>query len=232
MSSGSIYLLQMPGSPFKGWVQFSTSVMSDSLWPHGLQHTRLRCPSPTPRVYPNSSPLSQWCHPTISSSVVSFSSCPQSFPASGSFQMSQFFSSVVQSIGVSASASVLPMNIQDWFLLGWVVFHSRYHNFFIHWCCFRSWLWWIMLQWTWVRYWLHFLWMYTQKKDNWIYFQVFDDPPCCFHNGCTLPPTVYKDSLFSTSSPTHVIFCLFDSSPPNKSEVISHCSFDLHFPDN
>ena len=74
--------------------------------------------------------------------------------------------------------------------------------------------------------------MYTQKKDNWIYFQVFDDPPCCFHNGCTLPPTVYKDSLFSTSSPTHVIFCLFDSSPPNKCEVTSHCSFDLHFPDN
>ena len=77
------------------------------------------CPSPTPRVYSNSCLLSQWCHPTISSSVIPLSSCPQSFPASGSFQMSQFFTSGSQSIGVSASASVLPMNIQDWFPLGW-----------------------------------------------------------------------------------------------------------------
>ena len=99
-----------------GTVQFSRSVLSDSLWPHGLQHTRPPCPLPTPRVYANSCPLSQWCHPTISSSVVPFSSHPQSFPASGSFQMSQFFASGSQSIGVSASASVLPMNIQDWFL--------------------------------------------------------------------------------------------------------------------
>ena len=99
--------------------QFSRSVVSDSLWPHGLQHTRLPCPSPTPRVYSNSCPLSQWCHPTISSSVVPFSSHLQSFPASGSFLMSQFFSSDGQSIGVSASASVLPMNIQGWFHLGW-----------------------------------------------------------------------------------------------------------------
>ena len=100
-------------------VQFSCSVMSDSLWPHGLQHTRPPCPSPTPGVYWNSYPLSQWCHPTISSSVVPFSSCLQSFPASGSFQMSQFFTSCGQSIGVSASASVLPMNTQDWSPLGW-----------------------------------------------------------------------------------------------------------------
>ena len=99
-------------------VQFSHSVMSDSLWPHGVQHTRPPCPSPTPRVYSNSCPLSQWCHPTISSSVIPFSSCLQSFPASGSFQMSEFFTSSVQSIGVSASASVLPMNIQAWFPLG------------------------------------------------------------------------------------------------------------------
>ena len=99
-------------------VQFIHSVMSDSLWLHGLWHARPPCPSPTPRVYSNSCPLSQWCHPTISSSVVPFS-CPQSFPASGSFQMSQFFTSGGQSIGVSASASVLPMNIQDWFPLGW-----------------------------------------------------------------------------------------------------------------
>ena len=99
-------------------VQFSRSVVSNSLWPHGLQHTRPPCPSPTPRVYSNSCPLSRWCHPTISSFVVPFSSCPQSFPASGSFQMSQFFASGGQSIGVSASASVLPMNIQDWFPLG------------------------------------------------------------------------------------------------------------------
>ena len=100
-------------------VQFRHSVMSDSLWPHELQHTRPPCPSPTPRVYLNSCPLSSWCSPTISSSVVPFSSCLQSFPASGSFPMSQFFKSGGQNIGVSASPSVLPMNIQDWFLLGW-----------------------------------------------------------------------------------------------------------------
>ena len=100
-------------------VQFSCSVVSDSLQPHGLQHARLPCPSPTPRVYSNSYLLSQWCHPTILSSVVPFSSFLQSFPASGSFQMSQFFASGGQSIGVSASASVFLMNIQDWFPLGW-----------------------------------------------------------------------------------------------------------------
>ena len=99
--------------------QFSRSVMSDSLWPHGLQHTKPPCPSPTPRVYANSCPLSLWCHSTISSSVIPFSSCLQSFPASGSFQMSWLFASSSQSIGVSASTSVLPMNIQDWFPLGW-----------------------------------------------------------------------------------------------------------------
>ena len=97
-------------------VQFSRSIVSDSLEPHGLQHARLPCPSPTPRACSNSCPLSRWCHPTISSSVVPFSSCLQSFPASGSFPVSQFFISGGQSIGVSASASVLPMNIQDWFL--------------------------------------------------------------------------------------------------------------------
>ena len=100
-------------------VQFSLSVVSDSLRPHGPQHTMLLCPSPTPRACSNSCPSSQWCHPTISSSVVPFSSCFQSFPASGSFPVSQFFASGGQSIGVSASASVLPMNIQDWFPLGW-----------------------------------------------------------------------------------------------------------------
>ena len=93
--------------------------MSDSLWPHGLQYTRPPCPSPMPRVYSNSCPLSQWCHLTISSSVVPFTSCLQSFPASGSFPRSQFFTSGGQIIGVAASASVLPMNIQDWFPLGW-----------------------------------------------------------------------------------------------------------------
>ena len=99
-------------------VQFSCSVMSDSLRPHGLQLARLPCPSPTPGVYSHSCPLSQWCHPTIPSSVVPFSSCLQSFPASGSFPMSQFFESGGQSIGTSASALVLPINIQDWFPLG------------------------------------------------------------------------------------------------------------------
>ena len=97
--------------------QFSHSIMSDSLQPHGLRHTRLPCPSPTPGSCSNSCPSSQWCHPTISSSVVPFSSCLQSFPASESFPMSQFTSGA-QSIRVSASASVLPMKIQDWFPLG------------------------------------------------------------------------------------------------------------------
>ena len=99
--------------------QFSRSVVSDSLPPHGLQHARPPCPSPTPRVYSDSCPLSQWCHPTISSSVIPFSSCLQSFPASGSFPVSQFFTSVGQSMGASSSTSVLPMNVQDWFPLGW-----------------------------------------------------------------------------------------------------------------
>ena len=109
-----------------GSVQFSCSVMSDSLRPHGLQHTRPPCPSPIPGVYLNSCPLNQWCHPTISSSVVPFSSWLQSFPASGSFPMSQFFASGGQSIGVSVS--VLPVNIQDWFplgLTGWISLQSK-----------------------------------------------------------------------------------------------------------
>ena len=93
--------------------------MSDSLLPHELQHARPPCPSPTPGIYPNSCALSWWCHPAISSSVVPFSSCPQSFPALGSFPMSQLFASGGQSIGVSASASVLPMNTQDRCPLGW-----------------------------------------------------------------------------------------------------------------
>ena len=100
-------------------VQFSRSVVSYSLRPHELQHARLPCPSPTPRIYPNWSPLSRWCHPAISSFVFPFSSCPQSFSASGSFQMSQLFASGGQSIGVSASTSVLPMNTLDWSPLGW-----------------------------------------------------------------------------------------------------------------
>ena len=100
-------------------VQFSCSVVSNSLWPHEPQHARPSCPSPTPRVHPNPCPWSQWCHPTISSSVIPFSSCPQSFPASGSFQMSQLFAWGGQSIGGSALALVLLMNTQDWSPLGW-----------------------------------------------------------------------------------------------------------------
>ena len=100
-------------------VQFSRSVVSDSLRPHELQHARPPCLSPTPGVYPNSWPLRRWCHPAISSSVIPFFSCPQSLPASGSFPMSQLFTSGGQSIGVSASVSVLPMNTQDWSPLGW-----------------------------------------------------------------------------------------------------------------
>ena len=102
-----------------GSVQFSHSVMSDPLWPHEPQHTRPPCPSPTPGVHPNLCPLSWWCHPTISSSVIPFSSCPQFFSASGSFQMSQFFVSGGQITAVSASTSVLPVNTQDWSFLGW-----------------------------------------------------------------------------------------------------------------
>ena len=104
--------------PFSS-VQFSRSVTSDSLPPHESQHTRPPCPSPTPGVYANSCPSSRWCHLDISSSVVPFSSCPQSLPASGSFPMSQLFAWGGQSIWVSASASVLPMNTQDWSPLGW-----------------------------------------------------------------------------------------------------------------
>ena len=99
--------------------QFSLSVVSDSLQPHESQHARLPCPSQTPRVYSNSCPSSRWCHPAISSSVIPFSSCPQSLPAWGSFPMSQLFAWGGQTIGVSASASVLPMNTQDWSPLGW-----------------------------------------------------------------------------------------------------------------
>ena len=120
------FLMMLPW--FRCPVQFSSSVVCDSLPPHGLQHPRLPCLSPTPKVYSNSCSLSWWCHPTISSSVVPFSSCLPSFPASGSFRMSQFFTSGGQRIGVSASASVLPMNIQDWFFLewtGWISFQSK-----------------------------------------------------------------------------------------------------------
>ena len=116
-----IELLSVPNAAlrFHSSVQFSCSVVSNSLWPHGLQHIRLPCPSPTARAYSNSYPSHWWCHPTILSSVVPFSSHLQSFPASGFFPMSQFFTSGGQSIRVSASASILPMNIQDWFPLGW-----------------------------------------------------------------------------------------------------------------
>ena len=100
-------------------VQSSCSVVSGPLWLHGQQHARPPCPSSTPRVYSNSCPLRLWCHPTISSSVIPFSSCPQSFPTSRSFQMSQLFASGGQTIGVSASTSVLPMNTHDWSPLGW-----------------------------------------------------------------------------------------------------------------
>ena len=117
-----VYTTQMTVS------QFSPSVVSNSLRPHGLQNARPPCPSPTPRAYSNSCLSSRWCHPTISSSVVPFSSHPQSFPALRSFQMSQFFASGGQSTGVSASTSVLPMNIQELFPLewtGWISLQSK-----------------------------------------------------------------------------------------------------------
>ena len=109
-------------------VQFSCSVVSDSLWPHESQHARPPCPSPTPGVHSNSRPSSQWCHPAISSSVIPFSSCPQPFPASESFPMSQLFTWGGPGIGVSASASVLPMNTQDWSpseWTGWISLQSK-----------------------------------------------------------------------------------------------------------
>ena len=119
---------KVPCLPGVDSVQFSCSVISDSLRPHELQHARLPCPLPTPRAYSNSCLSSQWCHPAISSSVVPFPSCLQSFPATGSFLMSQLIASGGQGFGVSASASVLPMNIQDWFPLGWtdcISLHSK-----------------------------------------------------------------------------------------------------------
>ena len=112
-------LLQLIFCYFYHSVQFGCSVMSNSLRPHEPQHARPPCPSPTPRVHPNACPLSWWCHPTISSSIDLFFPCPQSFPASGSFPMSQLFASGGQSIGVSASTSVLPVTTQDWSPLGW-----------------------------------------------------------------------------------------------------------------
>ena len=118
----SFWLYKKP-FPFSS-VQFNCSVVSKSWQPHGLQHARLPCPSPTPQACSNSCPSSQWCHPTISSSVIPFSSCLQSFPASGAFQISQFFTSGGQSVGVSLSASVLKMNIQVWFPLGWTGWFS------------------------------------------------------------------------------------------------------------
>ena len=114
--------------PAKISVHFSHSFMPDSLQPHEPQHARPPCPSPTPRAYSNSCPLSQWYHPTISSSVIPLPSCFLSFPALGYFQMSQFFTSGSQSIGVSASVSVLPMNVQDWFPLGWTSWISLQSN--------------------------------------------------------------------------------------------------------
>ena len=109
-------------------IQFSYSAVKNSLRPHEPQHARPPCPSPTSGVYSNSCPLSQWCHPIISSSVVPFSSCPQTFPASGSFQMNQLFTSGGQNIGVSASTTVLPLNTQDWSPLrwtGWISLQSK-----------------------------------------------------------------------------------------------------------
>ena len=119
---------QMWSDPYFWCIIQSLVYVSDSLGPHESQHARSPCPSPTARVYPNPCPLSRWCHPTISSSVIPFSSCPQSFPASGSFQMSQLFSSGGQSIGVSASTSFLPMKTQNWSPLqwtGWISLQSK-----------------------------------------------------------------------------------------------------------
>ena len=126
---GRVFTAEAPGK-LVSTVQFSRWVESSSLWCHKLQHARPPCPSSTPRVHSNPCPLSWWCHPTISSSVVPFSSCPQSLPASGSFPMSQLFASGGQSIGVSASKPVLPMNTQDWSPLGWTGWISLQSKWF------------------------------------------------------------------------------------------------------
>ena len=133
--SGMFIKLSLSNSPFLPLVGYShpqvsvqfSSVVSDSLWPHESQHARPPCPSPAPRVHSNSCPLSRWCHPAISSSVVPFSSCPQSLPASESFPMSQLFTLGGQNIGVSASASVPPLNTQDWSLVwtGWIYLQCK-----------------------------------------------------------------------------------------------------------
>ena len=134
-----LYWQSHKGSPNLLSVQFSCSVVSNSLWPRGLQHFRLPSSSPTPGACSDSCPLSRWCHLTISYSVIPFSSCLQSFPASGSFPASQFFSSGGQSIGVSACASVLPMNIQDLFPLGWTgLIVCIGHSCLLLWSLFKS----------------------------------------------------------------------------------------------
>ena len=128
LTTPSLYLPKRPqptcelcksGSDWSRTGFSSVAQLCPALWPHELQHARPPCPSPTPGVHPNPCPLSRWCHLAVSSSVVPFSSCPHSFPASGSFQRSQLFASGGQSIGVSASTSVPPMNTQDWSPLGW-----------------------------------------------------------------------------------------------------------------
>ena len=123
-----MFIIWIYGTNLKNFMFSSVAQSCLTLWPHGLQHTRPPCPSPTPGAYSNSCPLRQWCHPTISSSGTPFSFCLQSFPASGSFPMSQLFTSGGQSIGVSASTSVLPMNTQGWFPLGgtgWIFLQSK-----------------------------------------------------------------------------------------------------------
>ena len=140
---------------------FSHSVVPDSLWPHRLQHARPPCPSPTPIVYPNSCPLSRWCHPTISSSVVPFFSCLQSFPASGSFQMSQLFTSGGQSVGVPASTSVLPMNAQDWYPLGMLCNFKKERDCTICYNMAESWE-------------HHTKWNKLVKKDNAVWFHKYE----------------------------------------------------------
>ena len=127
MKVNIFYIIGIPTENNFSSVQFSCSVVSDSLWPYKLQHARPPCPSLTPGVYSNSCPSSRWCHPAISSSVISFSSCPQTLPASGSFPMSQRSTWGGQSTGVLASASVLPMNTQDWTLawIGWISLQSK-----------------------------------------------------------------------------------------------------------
>ena len=210
-------------------VQFSHSVLSDSLRPHGLQHAGPPCPSPTPGVHPHPCPLSRWCHPTISSSVVPFSSRLQSFPASGSFQMSQLFTPGGESIGVSASASVFPMNTQDWSplgLTGWISLQFKELS-----RVFSN---------TTVQKYQFFGAQLSLYSNSHIHRNIYTEVGLPGHI-VILFLIFWRTS--TVAAPTYIpidsargfqflVFSLLDSSHFDRREVLPHCGFSLHFPDD